>query len=376
MNASDGSNIGMTIAIVLGLTLWGMYAERHRWLSKMPGVVWILTTGLLLSNLGWIPMKSPVYDFIGGYLMPLGIPLLLYKANLRSILRDNGMVLPIFLIGSVTVSIGAALGFLLFDLGAMGAKVAATYTAGWVGGMTNFMALAQITAMTPTEFSVALSASAPVSILGLLALLTLPSVPWVRRQFRSSPQQSADASDGLSANAPVTHLNVMHLILALTLSAVICAAAGMLTERLGWQNYGLFIISIITVVVANLASKRLAKLDGDFDLGMLIMYLFFAVIGAGTDLSTFLTAAPTLFFFGLWIIAVHLVLLLVVTKWCKFELSEVIIGSGANIVGPAASAGIASSKGWSRLVTPAITIGMLGNAVANFYGIALFRLLS
>lgn len=376
MDTTDGNNIALVLAIVLALTWWGVFAERHKVLGKVPGVVWILVTGLLLSNLQLIPMKSPVYDFVGGYLMPLSVPLLLYKASLRHMLHQSGKVLPIFLIGSLTVSLGALIGYYCLDLGAIGPKVAATYAAAWVGGAVNFIALSQITAMTPSEFSVALSASAPVSVLGLLALIALPSIPFVRRHIRS-PIIDAQRLTGDTVEAESKPLlDPACIAAALALSAVICWASGLIAKHWAIETYSLFIVTLITVALANLFPKALSKLDGDFDLGMLIMYVFFAVIGASTDATAFIGAAPMLFVFGLIIIVVHLVVLLLVAKWLKFDLAEVIIGSGANIIGAAPSAGVASSKGWRNLVTPAITTGMLGYAIANFVGIAIFRWLS
>ena len=104
---------------------------------------------------------------------------------------------------------------------------------------------------------------------------------------------------------------------------------------------------------------------------MLCMYAFFAMIGAGTDAMGFISAAPVLFIYCVFMLVVHFVVWLVVAKLVKFDLAEAIIGSGAAIVGPAASAGIASAKGWKTLITPGITIGMFGYVIANFVGIAI-----
>lgn len=377
MSIVDGKNILLVLAIVLGLTAWGLYAERHRRLGKVPGVVWILLTGLLSSNVGLVPMQSPVYDFVGGQLMPMAIPLLLLRANIRNVLRESGMVLPIFLVGSLTVCIGAIVGWYVVDMGPFGAKAAATFAAGFIGGASDFVAVSQITGMTPTEFSVAISAGTPVSILGLLALLTLPSVPYVRRSLGSGKHEPDATPVAGPTSTPVAAvpLNFVHLMLALTLSAAICATSEWISNRLGWQHYNLCIVSVIAILIANLFPKQLARLQGDFELGMLLMYVFFAVIGIGSDATSFVSAAPKLFILGMFIIVIHLVLLFLVAKWFRFDLAETVIGSGANIVGSAAAAGIASTRGWTRLVTPAITTGMLGKAIANFIGIALYRLL-
>jgi uncharacterized membrane protein len=116
-------------------------------------------------------------------------------------------------------------------------------------------------------------------------------------------------------------------------------------------------------------------LKGDFELGMFVMYIFFAMIGATTDMTAFVTSAPVYFVFGLIIILVHVAVVLAAARLLRPDLAEAIIGSGANIVGAAAAAGIATSKGWKSLVTPAIATGMLGKAIANFFGVAVFQLL-
>ena len=109
---------------------------------------------------------------------------------------------------------------------------------------------------------------------------------------------------------------------------------------------------------------------------MLCMYAFFAMIGAGTDAIGFLKSAPILFVYCAFMIATHFVVLLIAARIFKWDLAEVIIGSAAAIVGPAAGAGIATAKGWKTLITPAITVGVFGYVIANFIGISIVKLLS
>ena len=101
-------------------------------------------------------------------------------------------MLPTFLVASVGVVIGAISGFFLFDLGEAGAKIAGTYAGAFIGGVVNFVAISQAVEMTPTEFSVSLGASAPAAIVGLLILVTLPSIPFIRRHI---PSKIIDAAE-------------------------------------------------------------------------------------------------------------------------------------------------------------------------------------
>lgn len=376
MTLIGSENHFQLLAVLLGLVWVGFWSEKHPIVCKVPGVVWILLLGVLLSNTRVIPFKSDLYGVIFGYILPLAVPLLLYKATLTKIIKESGMVLPIFLIGSVTVFIGALLGYALLDLGELGPKVAAIYTAAWVGGMVNMVATSELTQMSPPEFSVVVSASAPVSVIGLGILASLPQIPFVRRHLSSKiMEEQAEKSNVPSMQADHVSFKLSHIAAALALSAIICAAGSWLTDYLDFGNYKLFVITIIAVLIANIFTKSMNTIEGDFEFGMFGMYLFFAAIGASTDAVTFVTKAPIFFLFGLIIILFHITSMLIIAKIFKFDLAETIIGSGANIVGAAPAAGIASSKGWKNLVTPAIATGMLGYAIGNFFGLGMLSML-
>jgi uncharacterized membrane protein len=345
-------------AVIFGLAWLGFWADRHPIASKLSGVPWVLTAALLLANIGVIPLASPAYDFVGQYLLPLGIPLLLLKANFRKMITQGGWVLPAFAIASLGVCIGATLGYYVFDLGPEGAKIAGTYAGAFIGGVTDFVAVSQAVDMTPTTFTVALSASAPAAIVGLFILVSIPSVPWIRRLIPSKIMDQAAAAEQRGTTEQLPRLRLDHIAGAIALSFAICALAQLVCDRWHLGQYRLFVITIITVVLANLLPGRFEKLEGEFPLGMLCMYAFFAIIGAGTNAVVFLKSAPILFFYCTSMLLVQFVVVLVVGKLLKLDLADILMGSAAAIIGAAAAAGVASAKGWKTLITPAITVGM------------------
>lgn len=369
-------NSAALAAVLFALAWLGFWIDRQPFSSKIPGVPCVIAGGLLLSNFGLIPLEAPAYGFVGQYLLPLGVPFLLFKANLRNIVREGGVVLIAFLIASVGICIGAISGYFLFDLGEYGAKVAGTYAGAFIGGVVNFVAISQAAEMTPTQFSVALSASAPASILGLLALVSLPSFAAMRRWMPSPVIAAAEAAGPPVEAEAATRFRLDHIAAAIAVSFAICAVSNYICQRYDLATYNLLVVTTITVILANLAPRQLGRLEGDFSLGMLCMYVFFAMIGAGTDALGFLKSAPILFVYCSYILAVHFVVLIVAGRLLKLDLAELVIGSAAAIVGSAAGAAIASAKGWRTLVTAAITVGMLGYAVANFIGIAIYKWLS
>lgn len=361
--------------VLLGLAWFGFWADGNRLGKTTSGVLWVIMGGVALSNFGVVPFKAPVYDFIGGYLVPLAIPLLLYKADLRRILRESGPVIITFGIACAGTVIGAIAGFYLIDMGDIGAKAAGTYTGGWTGGAVNFVAVATAVEMTPDEVSVAISANSVVSIMALISLITLPSIVLVRRLIPSRIMGESERAAAIAAEDEPDRLHTSHVAGALALSFVICAIAYAFADWIGLSNYAILFVTVLALVAANAFPRALTRLKGDFALGMIIMYLFFAAVGCGTDALAFVDSALNLFFYSVVILAVHLVVVLTAARFLKIDLAEAIVAAGAALVGPAPAAAIAAARGWKTLVTPGIMCGILGYAIGTFIGVAVAKLL-
>ena len=375
MSIISDQNILALGAILFGLAWLGFWIDTTPLGKKTSGVVWVIAVAMLLSNLKLIPFSSSSYDFVGGTLVPLAIPLLLFKADLRKIFRESGPVMLTFAIASAATVAGAVVGFYLFDLGEIGPKAAGVYTGGWIGGAVNFIAVSQAVEMTPTEFSVSIGASSMVSNIALLLLVAIPSIGWITRRLPIHEASSAEAQAGDEAHQQSTEFKLTHVTGAIALSFAICAVAGAIGNWLSMTQYNILFITVLTLVVANLMPKTLHTLEGDFDLGMLFMYIFFAAVGAGTDVSFFFSAALVLFAYGMFIILLHLLIVLFAAKILKVDLAEAIVASGAALVGPAVTAAIATSRGWRSLVTPGIMCGIFGYVIGTFIGVSVTALL-
>jgi uncharacterized membrane protein len=343
--------------------------------KKTSGVIWALGVSMLLSNTGIIPFSSPTYDFVGGSLVPLAIPLLLLKGDLRRIFRESGGVMIFFCIASMATVAGAVIGFYIMDLGEIGPKVAGVYTGGWIGGAINFLAISQAVEMTSQEFSVALSASSVVSMSALMLLIAIPSIGLIKRVVPTQADNSAQVLPIEPEQDETPTLHLTHISGALALSFIICALAQSMAQWLQLTQYSILFITVLTIAVANAFPGKMAGLKGDFELGMLLMYLFFVAVGAGTDAISFIASAFHLFVYGMLIIIIHLVLVLFAARVMKVDMAEAIVASSAALVGPAVTAAIATSKGWKHLVTPGIMCGVFGYVIGTFIGVTVTAVL-
>lgn len=80
---------------------FGIWSERSTEVGKaLSGALVSTLVGLAASSLGIVSSQAPAYNVVLEYLLPLSIPLLLFNADLRLILRSTGTLLLAFLLGS------------------------------------------------------------------------------------------------------------------------------------------------------------------------------------------------------------------------------------------------------------------------------------
>ena len=168
----------------------------------------------------------------------------------------------------------------------------------------------------------------------------------------------------------------LDVTLSLAIAWLVTAAGNTLATWLGVPTYRVLFITAIAVALANLLPRQLARLRHDFDLGMILMFLFFVTIGASADIAVLVEHGLQYFLFAALLLLVHLGILLSAGRLLRLKLDELVIASTACALGPGSAAAVAGGKRWEHLVTPGIMCGVLGYALANFIGIALARIMA
>lgn len=370
----DPQNTLAILTIVLLLVLIGYVSEQTNLGRKISAPLIILLLSFVAGNVGILPGKAPVYDVIQSLLVPLAIPMLLFQADLRTVFAESKKMVFAFLLVAAFTVFGAIVGAQLIDMGPESNELVGILTASYIGGSANFVATAQaLNFQESSLYTAALTADALGAIFFLSLLMALPTINFVEQRFSSAAKASAPntniANTFWDSKSAVTEMGI---ITTLFISALICLLGVFIADLLPISGTFIIAITILALLIANFAPQQLKlKIQFDHNLGTIFMYIFFATIGLGADVSSMAGAALPMLAFLVIVVLIHVCLICWLGARFNFTLPEMMIASSACILGPAAAAAIAASKGWRHLVTPGIMVGVLGYAIATIIGISL-----
>ena len=181
-------NAWMLFAILVVIAAAAIWLEQHcKWAAKVSACVICLILAMILANLRVIPTDAGAYDFVWGYIVPLAIPFLLFKADLRKIWRESERMLGIFLLSSLGTVAGGVLAFFLLRgaLGYENARSATSMFVGtYVGGSVNLVAMSDATNAGSELVSASIVADNLLMALYFFVLVALPGIRWILKHFR------------------------------------------------------------------------------------------------------------------------------------------------------------------------------------------------
>lgn len=367
--------------------------QKYDWASKMTGCVIALIGAALLSNLWIIPTDAPAYDVVWGYVVPLAIPMLLFKADVKKIWKESGRTLTIYLISGAGTIVGGFLAY--YMLGGMiqepvgvTAMMVGTYT----GGSVNLVAMADAFKVTGNTVSTTIVADNLLMAVYFFVLAAIPTIGWFRSRFNHPIVKAIEeeaAASGVTKNQaeafwqpkPISLKDIATTIaLAFAIVAVSTEIAGWLDSVIPKSNFfmvlvaGLLgskylIMTTITMALASFFPKFMTGIAGSQEIGTFLIHIFFTVIGVPASIYLIVTQAPMLLVFCAIMVAVNMLFSFGFGKLFKFNLEEICVASNANIGGPTTAAALAVSKGWTVLIIPSILVGTLGYVIGNYYGI-------
>ena len=368
--------------IVAGAAAFGLYSEHKKWFGKLSGILVTMISMSILSMIGFVPVASnpivkvDVYDMVFDYFIPIAIPLLLFSSNIVKIIKESGKLLIAYTLGAIGVVLGSILAFSMIDLGSDSGDTAGVIAATLIGGSVNFIASAEILNFSTNPlFTATIAVDNLISNLFTLFLFLVPSLAFLSRFFMKKKKENKLAvKEDKKDDHPITIERIAVSVFISSLIAGLGTLVSPLIENLinTELNLSILLITIFSVAAANLFPKSLKPLSNtSFSIGLWMMYLFLAVIGAATNLKEIFQIGPSVLLFYTVILLFHFVFMMALAKLFKLDVYEVVISSAANVIGPSVAAPMAASMGQKKLITPAILVGILGYIIGTFIGVSI-----
>jgi uncharacterized membrane protein len=369
--------------IMVGTAVCIYCEQTYRWAAKLTGPVLALLIGMVLSNFKIMPTGSGSYDLVEDYLVPVAIPLLLFRANVVRILRETGPMLQAFHVAALGTVIGAFLAAFAFRSAFDRVpEVAGIMTGSYVGGAVNFMAIKGSYSVSENLTNPLLVADNFIMAGMFAALLVMAGSRFLRRHYPHPHSLAGDKEDVAALAARHwrrKEISLLDIAKALAIAFAVAALATMFTTVLKAQIESRILQSVIgnryvwitflTVALTTSFHRRMEKIQGAEDLGMYLLYLFFFVIGLRADMVVVVTKMPVLFAFCLVMALTNLLVTLLLGKLFRLNLEELLLSVNATLGGAPSAAAMAISRGWSNLVLPGLLAGIWGYVIGTFVGI-------
>lgn len=367
------------LLMLLGMVILAVYAAKTKLGKKLGVALLAILFTAVIANLNLIPSASnsiPLYDGIFTYLAPISIFYLLLGVNLTSIKRAGAPMIILFLIGSLATTLGILISWYLISpqdvLGEDAHIIAGMLTGTYTGGSINFNAVALEYNFQERGvlYAGTIAIDNVVTTLWIIVTLAFPAILrkfWKDKKI-SVPEETTTTQEQESLNS---HSLMWLFFLGL--------AAYFVSDLLGTyvpQIPSMITISTLGIILAQI--PFVSKLKGSQTLGLYLVYIFLAVIGAYCEISAVVELKDiglTLLGFTAFAVLLHGIFTIVLGGLVYKDWDMISIVSQANIGGGTTAIALAETFKRKELLLPAILVGTLGNALGTYLGFMVVYLL-
>lgn len=337
------------LAGVLGLVFWLSSLPRFAKLFELtPPVIYAYFIPTLSTTFGITPSASPTYDWMGRYLLPVALVLLMVTVDVRGILELGRVALVMMLAGTAGIVIGGPVAYLVFGgfLPEDAWKGLAALSGSWIGGTANMMAIAGSVELDQAGLGPIIVVDTVVGYGWMGVLLFMSGWQarfdrWNRADTTVLEEADRRITETAATRRPIELWQLAALIGLAFGAAVASIAVGQRLPAVGTPTiispttWAVLIVVTGGLLLSFTPVRRLEDV-GASRLGYAALYLLLTSIGAQADMRAVL-AAPLYLAAGVLWIAVHVAVLLIVARLIRAPLFFFATGSMANIGGAASA---------------------------------------
>jgi len=374
------SNTIYVLAVLFLILILASQAAKTKWGKQVGASLLVIVFTAVAANLKLIPSASnsiPLYDSIFTYIAPISIFFLLLNVNLASIRKAGLPMIGLFLIGSVMTTLGILLAWIIISpentLGEDARIIAGMLTGTYTGGSVNFNAIALEYDFQKKGvlYAGTIAVDNVVTTLWIIVTLTIPI--FMHKIWKSKKQDTAKAQP--IAKRTESAIDMHSLVWLSFLGVAAFLVSDLLSEYLPKVPF-ILILSTLGILLAQIPA--VSKLKGSHTLGLFLVNLFLAVIGAYCELSAVSALKEigvSLLLFTSIAVLLHGIGTVLIGGLFYRDWQMIAIVSQANVGGGTTAIALAETFKRNELILPAILVGTLGNALGTYLGFLVIYML-
>jgi len=325
---------------------------------------------------------SKIQSMIMSVSVSLAIPLMLFSSDYKKWLKALPKAVMTLCMGVVAIIAAVLLSFFLFKNSGIPElyKVGGMMTAFYTGGTMNFSAVSGALKTEGTIITLTLT-SEMVIMFVLLVFLTAGGYKLFRwiLPFKDEHhvKNTGDASDDQIKDIEdyermLTKKVFPKTMLGFLLSLVFLAVgAGLSLLLTGTLNEVVVLLTITTLAIAASFSEKIRKLPKTFELGMFFILIFSVIVASLFDVSKLDSSALTIFLFVLCITLSSFVIHCILCWFTKVPGDLFTVSHIALLCSPPFIPPLVAAMGNRKVLISGITIGLVGYAIGNYFGLAM-----
>ena len=364
------------LSVLCFLVILSVYAGKTKIGKQLGGAaLLVILFTAVISNFNLIPSASnsiELYDIIFKYVAPISIFYLLLKVNITSIKNAGLPMVGLFILGSLATTCGIILSWYLLNpeslLGEEAKIIAGMLTGTYTGGSVNFNAIALEYEFQKKGILYAgtIAVDNVVTAIWIMITLIIPTV--LNRIWKGNKKLISNKKNSLNENEENQNIDLTSLAWLLFLGISVYYISDIISNYI-INIPSILILTTIGIILAQ--SKFISNLKGSQDLGLYLVYLFLAVIGAYCEIgavSQLQEVGFLLLIFTICSVVIHGILFIIIGGIVYRDWEMISIASQANIGGGASAIALAEAFDRKDLILPAILVGSLGNALGTYLG--------
>ena len=357
------------------------HRSNIRLLKYVPSFVLLYICAAALNTAGVFGGSEAIEatgEAVQDALLPAMILLLLFKCDIRKIIKLGPKLLVTFFVAVLSIMLGFVVAHLVFQavLDDQAWKALGALSGSWTGGSANMVALQGILQAPEDVFGYVLIVDTVLYSVWLLLLFSSAGfVERFNRWTKAETTKFETQDDAEEEERPIDLVSLMGLLgFSLFVSSVAGWIGGQLPEIGEVVNATTWTILIVSVLGLIIATTPMSKAAGSREIAMVMLHVIIGIIASGSDFSA-LTQAPIYLAVGILVLIVHLVVMLGYAKLTRTELFNVAVASAGNMGGPASAPVVAGAFN-SQLVPVGVLYALLGAFSGTFVGLGVAQILS